>query len=77
MASKRAVKRAQCGNKIKYFTPEPARREASRLRAVRIGTGERIDAYKCSNCGAWHVGHRPWKKAQAQIAAKAARRRTT
>lgn len=58
MASKRAMKRAMCAGKIKH-EKAGALHEATRLRRSHLG--EFYDAYKCSNCGAWHVGHRPKK----------------
>lgn len=61
MASKRAMKRAMCVGKIKH-EKAGAIKEATRLRRSHVG--EAFDAYRCANCGAWHVGHRTNKVRQ-------------
>jgi hypothetical protein len=56
MASKRGLRRRQCGNKNK-LTKEAAIRVANGMR--QRNAGQNFDGYLCSSCGAWHVGHRP------------------
>ncbi|GAB5434774.1 MAG: hypothetical protein EpisKO_41440 [Epibacterium sp.] len=41
------------------LTREQAKRIARRMRATR---GKAIQAYKCPNCRAWHVGNRPFEQ---------------
>lgn len=54
MASRRAVKRKQCGNKIRFN---------SQTEAVGIGISLmkkkkiHVVSYKCSFCNGWHLGH--------------------
>jgi hypothetical protein len=47
LASKRRVRRKQCGSKRKFETEFEARRNAKRLG---------ICWYKCSFCHKWHLG---------------------
>jgi hypothetical protein len=56
VASKRGEKRRRCQGKHKH-SKEAAIREATRMR--RAHPGESLDAYLCTSCGSWHVGHRP------------------
>jgi hypothetical protein len=56
MASKRGLRRRQCGNKNKLIK-EAAIRVASEMGHRR--PGQSYDAYPCGSCGSWHVGHRP------------------
>lgn len=56
MSSLRGVRRRACSRKIKYKTEAEATRAA---RTVSGRTGEWFRAYRCSFCGAWHVGHPP------------------
>lgn len=58
MASKRHIRRKQCGTKIRHKTRENADYHAYLLRRK----GERIiHCYHCNFCGGWHVGHKPAK----------------
>ena len=54
LSSKRAIRRRACGGKKKF----PTRTRAISA-AVRISrqTKERLRAYRCRFCRAWHVGH--------------------
>ena len=68
MASKRGLRRRQCGRK-KAMTNEQAM-----LAVTLMGhrkPGQSFDAYRCSNCGGdvWHVGHRT-NKVRQQIKSK-------
>jgi hypothetical protein len=63
MASKRGQKRRQCGRKQAFDLEVSAVKKANRLRAAH--PGETFDAYKCTVCGKFHVGHRPRKVKQA------------
>lgn len=58
MASKRGLRRRQCGNKQK-LTKEQAIKRAYEMGQRR--PGQSFDGYPCPNCGngVWHVGHRP------------------
>lgn len=71
MASKRRIKRRQCNGK-KAYSKDDAIAAATRMR--RQHPGQSFDGYACSTCGAWHVGHRPYK-VQQQIAANRENRR--
>ena len=70
MASKRRQRRDSCERKVKY-THREAVRIAKRLRYRT--DGDVIDAYKCTNCGCYHVGHRPYKVSQRNAAMRARR----
>jgi len=62
MASKRAVRRRQCGVKHKYTKEQAMERATDMTRWKKVET---FDAYPCA-CGSWHIGHRP-SHVQAQI----------
>ena len=56
MASKRAVHRKQCGNKVRH----PTQTEAAGARRALIkqkGWTGTINTYRCPFCGGWHIGH--------------------
>jgi hypothetical protein len=55
-ASKRGVRRRSCEAKRAYEEEGEARAHANILRLK--GHGE-LHHYLCSNCGHWHVGHKP------------------
>ena len=55
MASKRKRRRDHCGNKRRLTRPE-AIQLAGKLRKLNDSV---LDAYPCTYCGTWHVGHRP------------------
>lgn len=61
----RARARRACEGKVKHPDQTAAAAHAVRLRK----TGARVGYYECPNCGAWHVGHTPWRVRQS-IAAK-------
>lgn len=47
--------------KVKYTTRREAVDAGERLRTTPgRSLGHRFHAYKCSDCGSWHVGH--WRK---------------
>ena len=56
MASKRAIRRKECGSKIKYQTEQDAKYVAWRL-GQRNGT--QYTQYRCKHCHSYHVGHTP------------------
>lgn len=56
MSSKRAIRRKHCGTKRRY--PDHAAANSAKIRMYRL-YGERLDAYRCSNCHSWHIGHAP------------------
>jgi hypothetical protein len=56
MASKRLIRRRQCGDKVAHQT------KADALRLVNVlwrKDGGRMNAYRCPWCHKWHVGHKP------------------
>lgn len=65
MASKRGLRRRQCGNKQK-LTKDEAIKVAWQMGLKR--PGQSFDGYQCM-CGAWHVGHRTQQSRQ-QISAR-------
>ena len=66
MASKRGLRRRQCGNKLK-LTKEEAIKKAWKMGLDR--PGQSFDGYKCMMCGSWHVGHRT-RQSQQKISAR-------
>ena len=65
MASKRALRRKQCG-KVAYDTASDAWK---RVVYVRRRQGERLTTYACPHCAKFHVGHPNGRQRQA-LAAK-------
>lgn len=68
MASKRHIRRKQCGDKIKYKTAEKAWNSAHQKTRK---TGEKYVAYKCKWCSTkqqkyYHIGHES-KERQGRI----------
>lgn len=63
MASKRGKKRKQCGRKQGFALQENAIKKAIEMRRKHLG--QIFDAYRCTNCGLWHIGHRPASVSQA------------
>jgi hypothetical protein len=57
MASKRRIRRQQCGRKIKYHTRHEAATAA--YKSEQKFKDGWMDAYKCPFCKCWHVGHTP------------------
>lgn len=57
MSSKRAIRRRSCSRKIRHTTESDARRH---IAGLNIGKGYQgaMNAYRCSFCGGWHIGHR-------------------
>lgn len=49
----------ECGWKHQYDTKKEAKRAAERFNAFR--GGKPALAYKCSFCGLFHIGHKPFK----------------
>ena len=56
MASKRGVRRRRCTGKKNYDSARDAAHDAAQLSRLQR---EQLEAYRCSNCGGIHVGHRP------------------
>lgn len=61
MASKRRLRRSQCGDKQR-LEKDQAIALATKLRQRH---GMSFDGYPCLSCGGWHVGRRPKKIQQA------------
>lgn len=57
MASKRRIRRNKCEGKVRYATREEAIGAACALRRIEKKTGWQAQAYRCSFCGGFHVGH--------------------
>jgi hypothetical protein len=55
----------QCSEKIRYLFHRDAVKAADRTRMASqyskeaARAAESLEAYKCSRCTFWHVGHRP------------------
>lgn len=56
MSSKRAIRRRACSRKIRHETEAAARGHIGQLHK-RKGWQGHMNAYRCSFCGGWHVGH--------------------
>lgn len=54
MASKRRVRRRQCGGKIRH---ENEARAVAAMFNTRASDGA-LHVYRCGMCGGWHVGHK-------------------
>ncbi len=54
MASKRQIRRKECGNKIKYETHEAANKVRKHVDYYKT------NVYKCKWCGGFHIGHTPY-----------------
>jgi spore germination protein YaaH len=65
MSSKRAIRRKACDGKRRYEKQEAISRAQSLRRR-----GHFINAYSCSRCGSWHLGH-PDKAARRAIRQRA------
>ena len=50
------TKRRQCEGKVRYEHRREAEIEVRRL--YREWRAQRLHAYRCDHCGAWHVGHK-------------------
>ncbi|RJQ22005.1 MAG: hypothetical protein C4560_02990 [Nitrospiraceae bacterium] len=57
MSSKRRLRRKECESKKKYLTLDHA---YSHVRLLKK-KGDIVKPYKCSFCGAWHLGHQRMK----------------
>lgn len=56
MASKRRLRRKQCGDKVKFATSKEAE-NAAKFRSKDSKAW--IASYKCQFCGFYHIGHPP------------------
>jgi len=56
MSSKRRLRRNQCGHKKKYDTEAKAR-HAIYVLSRTAGPIGFMNAYKCSFCSSYHIGH--------------------
>lgn len=56
MASKRALKRKQCGDKHRFNSVHDANQAAGRASQK---SDSWISSYKCRFCGYFHIGHPP------------------
>lgn len=48
-----------CDGKIKSSTKDDALSQIARLARQLGADPHRYQAYRCSHCGHWHIGHRP------------------
>ena len=64
MASKRAIRRRSCENKIRYDDVKSAEQVAKRLR--RKNRTAHINFYKCGFCGGVHVGRMSKRQIQSK-----------
>jgi hypothetical protein len=56
MASKRRIRRKECGDKQRYSDSKQAKTAAF---LISRKTGEKLHSYDCKFCNGWHVGHPP------------------
>lgn len=56
MSSKRRIRRKQCEHKIRHKTAQDAGLAYKSLK-VKIKDNAKINIYKCSFCGFYHIGH--------------------
>jgi len=56
MSSKRAIRRRACGHKVRHENEAAARAHIGALHHAKGYSP--MNAYRCSFCGGWHVGHR-------------------
>lgn len=61
MASKRRLRRKQCG---KHSFPDEKTANTACLIA-RKERGQRLHAYRCNFCPTWHIGHIPARVRQS------------
>lgn len=54
MASKRAIRRRECGHKKRYENQTLAVKQLINLKRK---DNDRMRSYRCRFCGGWHVGH--------------------
>ena len=54
MASKRQIRRKECGNKHKYDTHDQANFVREHYYKCKLSV------YKCKWCGGFHIGHTPY-----------------
>jgi hypothetical protein len=59
VSSKRARRRKGCAGKIAHTSKAAATKAVPGTRAITPGRPDKVEAYRCDFCGAWHVGHRP------------------
>lgn len=64
MASKRRIRRKQCGNKERYDTAQEALAVIAELRRKDKLRGH-TTPYKCKFCGKFHFGQTPYRVQQA------------
>ena len=57
MASKRRIRRNKCEGKVRYPSMDEAIGAACALRRIEKKTGWQAQAYRCSFCRGYHVGH--------------------
>lgn len=70
MASKRRVRKTECGNKVKF----PSRQDAERAR-IRVGaTLSNHEAYHCKWCNGYHIGRPSLKSRKDQFSTKGGNR---
>lgn len=58
MASKRAQRRKECGSKVGHQTEEQAQFALAKLHKTKGWQGA-MRAYRCGQCGLFHIGHTP------------------
>lgn len=57
MASKRRLRRNQCGSKVRHASEHAAHLAIRTMRRQAGGAIGYLNAYMCPHCGGWHVGH--------------------
>lgn len=64
MASKRRLRRKECGSKRRFESEEAANRTIGALRRSG-GLQGYVHSYRCSRCGGFHFGHPPGARSYA------------
>lgn len=57
MASKRRIRRQQCGTKKRYDDMRAAEGAARTLMRLAMNRGGQLRGYRCGFCGKFHIGH--------------------
>lgn len=57
VASKRRIRRNKCEGKVRYPSMDEAIGAACALRRIEKKASWQAQAYRCSFCGGFHVGH--------------------
>jgi ribosomal protein L32 len=57
--TRRLNNRKSCTGKRRINSHSEAKQDAKRFRIANDLTEDEFGAYRCLNCGKWHIGHTP------------------